>query len=174
MSCSSRRQGAWPRTYAAAAPCGLFETGECHCQHQKRQSLVNVLVFISLFLLQKGQLASEEKAAIRAEISCLAVQLEAADQTTLTSMASFDDDTPLNEIQPPDKPVCLPLDSHGRRQAAHAYRLIRHKYSQGQGQSCCPANVLHSLQALWPEPAMSDCLRLVACSPTQAQTPKGI
>ena len=87
-------------------------------------------------------------------------------------MSQFDDNAPLDGIQLPDKPVCLPLDSESRRRVAHAYRLIRHKYSQGQGQSFCPADVLHRVQSYWPGPATSECLKLVTGS--QTQTPESM
>ena len=67
------------------------------------------------------------------------VQLEAADQTTLTSLLAHDDGLPLDELSLPDHPVSLPLDSVSRRQMAHAYRLIRHKYSKGRRSNSAPA-----------------------------------
>lgn len=62
-----------------------------------------------------------------------ALQLEAADQTTIASMIAYDDDQPLDGLSLPDKPISLPqLDGISRRQMAHAYRLIRHKYARGR------------------------------------------
>ena len=60
------------------------------------------------------------------------VQLEAADQTTLSSLLAYDDGLPLDQLSLPDHPVSLPLDSVSRRQMAHAYRLIGHKYGKGR------------------------------------------
>ena len=60
------------------------------------------------------------------------VQLEAADQITLTSMREYDDGVPLNELSLPNQPVSMPLNDMSRRQLAHAYRLIKHKYGKGR------------------------------------------
>ena len=59
------------------------------------------------------------------------MQLEAADQTTLSSMLPYDDGMPLDNLRLPDKPVSLPLSDVSKRQMAHAYRLIKDKYGKG-------------------------------------------
>ena len=60
------------------------------------------------------------------------VQLEAADQVTLTALREYDDDVPLDVLSLPDQPVSMPLNDVSRRQLAHAYRLIAHKYGKGR------------------------------------------
>ena len=59
------------------------------------------------------------------------MQLEAADQTTLSSMLPHDDGMALDNLSLPDKPISLPLNDVSKRQMAHAYRLIKHKYGKG-------------------------------------------
>ena len=47
-----------------------------------KSSITDVLLPLHLYDLQKGELAIEGTAALRAKIFCMAAQLEAADQTT--------------------------------------------------------------------------------------------
>ena len=70
------------------------------------------------------------------------MQLEAADQTTLTTLREYDDGVPLDKLSLPDRPVSMPLDDASRRKLAHAYRLIRHKYGKG---SICNIKVVSHL-----------------------------
>ena len=69
------------------------------------------------------------------------MQLEAADQTTLTSLLAYDDGARLDELSLPAQPVSMPLDDASRRQLAHAYRLIRHTY--GKGGHLCNTSAIH-------------------------------
>ena len=47
-------------------------------------------------------------------------------------LREYDDGAPLNALSLPNRPVSMPLDDVSKRQLAHAYRLIRHKYGKGE------------------------------------------
>lgn len=62
------------------------------------------------------------------------MQLEAVDQTHISSMAAYDNGLPFVQSSlPVNKPLALPLHDANRRPMAQAYRLIRQKYERGQG-----------------------------------------
>ena len=62
------------------------------------------------------------------------MQLEAVDQTHISSMAAYDDGLPFVQPSlPVNKPLALPVHDASRRPMAHAYRFIREKYEKGQG-----------------------------------------
>ena len=81
------------------------------------------------------------------------MQLEAADQTTLMSLATHDDGVPLDELSLPAQPVTMPLTDATGRQLAHAYRLIRHKYTTGGHTSSLQA--IQALQGSLSHPEIS-------------------
>ena len=62
------------------------------------------------------------------------MQLEAVDQTHISSMAAYDDGLPFVQPGlPVNTPLALPVHDASRRLMAQAYSIIRQKYEKGQG-----------------------------------------